>query len=99
MGRPEPGEPVDEERLAALDALADVAPGSIAGDVREARAAEAERQAVLVGVDLSDPVEKPRARDAVDALADEHRVALMRVDAYVEAACGYPVLVGISTLR
>ena len=92
------GQPIDGDRLAALDELAAVAPGTIVDDVRELRAAEEERQALLVGVDLGDPVEKPRARDAVDRLADEHRVALQRVDAYVEAACGYPVLVGIVTL-
>lgn len=92
------GEPVDGERLAALEALAAAAPGTIADDVDEVRAAEAERQALLVGVDLADPDARARARTDVDALADRHRVALLRVDAYVEAACGYPVLVGVTTL-
>lgn len=88
------GEPVDGERLATLDALVEVVPSSVAGDVREVRAAEAERQAVLLAADLSNPEGRQRARDAVDALEDEHAVALRRVDAYVEAACGYPVIVG-----
>ena len=88
----------DEVRLAALDDLAGVAPGGIAGDVREVRDAEDERQALLADVDLDDPQQRDEADEAVEDLADDHAVALRRVDEYVHAACGWWVLVPVVTL-